>query len=339
MAFFDMPSITEYVESTGDEEMIAAWAETKEASQATKDATVAVSADTIDSTADLGEPGKTTVTDVPEWMKQYYANLFGSATDLIFTQDEQGNITGIKPPTTPEAAAFHAQMTPEQQQALQAMQGQIGTEAGISAQDTLQLATQALTRLQDPSQNPYLQRAVQGAIDPIYQRLQEQVLPGLRGAAVGSGNLGSSRQGIAEALASSRASQAAGDVTSRMYSDAFQQGLGQYNQLLGMMPGFQQALFTPQQNIYDAGLVQQQQQQALQDKQYQQAQWEAMYPFWALEQYGSYIGGDFGGTQTEYEAPGTDDGGFTPDDPTDDTVYDSYEDYWKSIQPTEGVGL
>lgn len=61
----------------------------------------------------------------------------------------------------------------------------------------------------NPAENPYLTRALQSGIDQsgqafrtqlgdITQNLQRNVLPGIRGGAIASGQFGSSRQGIAE---------------------------------------------------------------------------------------------------------------------------------------------
>ncbi len=51
------------------------------------------------------------------------------------------------------------------------------------------------------SQNPYFAPALQAAFQPVTQNLMENVLPGIRGAAIQSGGLGGSRQGIAEGKA------------------------------------------------------------------------------------------------------------------------------------------
>lgn len=73
--------------------------------------------------------------------------------------------------------------------------------------------------------NPYLQQAVTGAIRPMLDQYNETVLPGIRSGAVQTGQYGGSRQGIAEGIASGKLSRNIGDVSSQMYSNAYQQGM------------------------------------------------------------------------------------------------------------------
>jgi hypothetical protein len=88
----------------------------------------------------------------------------------------------------------------------------------------------------DITQQPGLQGNIEAATRPITQALTEQALPAIRDSAERSGNFGSSRQGIAEGLASGRASQAIGDATSGLVSKAYQTNVDAQLKALGLLP-------------------------------------------------------------------------------------------------------
>jgi len=73
--------------------------------------------------------------------------------------------------------------------------------------------------------NPYLQKAVQGAINPILDNYNEQILPGIRSNAIQAGQYGGSRQGVAEGIAAGKVARNIGDISSQFYSNAYGQGL------------------------------------------------------------------------------------------------------------------
>ena len=86
-------------------------------------------------------------------------------------------------------------------------------------------AMQQLLAAGDPSSNPYFQQAVQSAIRPVTQQFQEQVMPGIKSGAIGAGQMGSSRQGVAEGIASRGYMDTVGDITANMGNSAYAQGL------------------------------------------------------------------------------------------------------------------
>ena len=53
----------------------------------------------------------------------------------------------------------------------------------------------------DISQNPFFQSSVQASLNPFIRSFQQQVLPNIRSQAVGVGQEGSSREGIAQGMA------------------------------------------------------------------------------------------------------------------------------------------
>jgi len=88
-------------------------------------------------------------------------------------------------------------------------------------------AQQFLTNpgLLSPDSNPFLAQTAQAATSPIMQALMEQILPSIRGGAIGAGGFGGSRQGIAEGIASRGALKQIGDTTANIFSNAYEQGL------------------------------------------------------------------------------------------------------------------
>ena len=97
---------------------------------------------------------------------------------------------------------------------------------------------QGLLSAGDPSSNPYFQQAVQSAIRPLTEQFTEQVLPSIRSGAIGAGQTGSSREGVAQGIASRGYLDAVGDITSGMGNQAYAQGL----QALGAGAGIGQGL-------------------------------------------------------------------------------------------------
>ena len=162
------------------------------------------------------------------------SNLYGYAGGLF--NQFQGNPQSL-------IAGF----TPTQQQGQQMALGSAGQLGNLANQ-----GNQAYGNLlqSDPSQNPYFASALQASFNPFIQNFQNSILPGLRSDAVGVGQAGSSRAGIAQGLASQGLLQQLGNITANMGNNAFNQG--QQNQLsaLGQLPQLQQANLAPS-NVYN----------------------------------------------------------------------------------------
>lgn len=87
-----------------------------------------------------------------------------------------------------------------------------------------------------PQNNPALQGSIDAAVRPIQQQLTESTLPAIRDSAERTGNFGSSRQGIAEGLASGRASQAIGDASSKLVNENYKTNVDAQLKALGLLP-------------------------------------------------------------------------------------------------------
>ena len=103
------------------------------------------------------------------------------------------------------------------------------------------------------AQNPY----IGGVADVIQKRLgrqfTENINPAIRSGAVASGQLGGSRQALAQGLAARGTQEATGDALAQLYGDAYGQGLSQQARGVGFAPAIMQAGMMPFQTIGDVG--------------------------------------------------------------------------------------
>lgn len=170
------------------------------------------------------------------------------------------------PPTTYQGSGV-AGFNPTQ---LGAQSNLLGA-AGGGQTDLASGATAANQYLMDPSiltpeSNPALQGYINAANRSVDQGLLFNDLPGIRQEAVQDGQFGSSRQGIAEGLASGMASQARGDNASRIASAGYGQGLDAMKFGIGATPSTQGSLLAPGATEAAVGDVQQGMSQALLDE-------------------------------------------------------------------------
>ena len=117
----------------------------------------------------------------------------------------------------------------------------------------------------DVNQNPYFQQAMQSAIRPLTQNYQENVLSGNEDQALASGQYGSSRHGVADALSSRDYMNAVGDVTANMGSQAYGQGLNTMMQSLGQAGNVQNMGLFGANTMQNVGAQQQGMNQAMLD--------------------------------------------------------------------------
>lgn len=143
------------------------------------------------------------------------------------------------------------------------------------------------TDLLDPSSNPYLAQSAEAAIRPVTQALTEQWLPNVRSDAILNRGYGGDRQGIAEGIALRGAAQSAGDVSSRMFSDAYQRGLSTIGNNLGQIP-----------QAFNFGSLPYQTQQDIGGQRQEQRLFEQQAPWQQLQNYQNIVGGQYGGTTT-----------------------------------------
>lgn len=158
----------------------------------------------------------------------------------------------------------------------------------------------------DVNNNPYLAQAARGAITPIAQALTEEALPAIRSGAIQTGQYGGSRQGLAEGTAIGKASRAMGDITSNMYSNAYQQGLDTMTKAMLFGPQVMQLSQMPAQTLEQLGAAKEADEaQKLQEQMYRYEYGQKL-PYTKLSDYLGLLQGASGyGTTTGItNAPG-----------------------------------
>lgn len=116
------------------------------------------------------------------------------------------------------------------------LQNQIGQMQG---------AQSAMLNAPNLGNNPWVQDLAQRTNQRISEDFNNNVMPGINSGAIGAGQMGSSRHGIAQGLAAGKAAQAMGDSTSRLYSDAYQAGLNQQAKGMAFAPQTMQNSMLP----------------------------------------------------------------------------------------------
>lgn len=148
----------------------------------------------------------------------------------------------------------------------------------------------------DVNNNPAINGMIEKATRPITQQLLESTLPAIRSGAESTGNFGSSRQGIAEGLASGRASQAVGDATSNIVNSAYQQNVDAQLKALGLLPQTTNNLTTGAITTSGVGDVQQALQQALLNQRVSNFNYDQYAPFLQSQDLVNLLSGIPGGT-------------------------------------------
>lgn len=155
---------------------------------------------------------------------------------------------GITLPTGSSVAPFNPTQTSAQNMVLSRVAGMNnGADEGMNASN-FALSGDIL----NPNSNPGLRGTIDAATRPLFQNLTESVLPSIRGEANTLGNIGSSRQGIAEGIASRGTMDAAGDAASKIGFSGYQSGLDAQMRALGLLP---QTLGAQTQGAQAAGAV------------------------------------------------------------------------------------
>jgi hypothetical protein len=81
--------------------------------------------------------------------------------------------------------------------------------------------------------NPVLQNQIRQGQQDINRNMQENILPSIANSAVGTGNVGSSRRGVAEGIAMRGAMEQGSDLATNLQANAYNQGINQAGQWAG----------------------------------------------------------------------------------------------------------
>lgn len=145
--------------------------------------------------------------------------------------------------------------------------------------------------------NPYLQQAIQAAINPMVRNATSVggSIYNTGDEALSAGQWGGTRHGVSEGIARTNLQQQIGDVSSRMASDAYTSGLDTSSRALALAPGVQQMGTSPGQMLDAVG----QQKQAYEQQAIQESidRWNFSQnlPGAKLAQFQGAVTGGFGG--------------------------------------------
>lgn len=186
-----------------------------------------------------------------------------------------------------------AGFTPQQLQALQQQEAQAGSLSRFTPQ-----AEAGIQQLLSGQINPIFEQQAQQQANFLQRNFERNVLPTIGDQFQGSGQFGSSRQGIAEGIAASDLNQDIQRQTSNIFATGAQQAQqGQQFALsnLGSLLGQAQA---PSQQLFNVGSQFQQQNQAQLTDQLQRNLALQQLPLAELQAFQGLISGNYGGTTT-----------------------------------------
>lgn len=189
-------------------------------------------------------------------------------------------------------AGFDPNQVAGQEQAL----GAAGTIGNMASSGAGALTDWFSPGALDVQNNPNVRSSIDSATRPIYENLTQTALPAVRSSSAQTGNFGGSRQGIAEGLAMQGASNAAGDVSSRISSDAYNTNVKAQLSALGLLPQTQQAQLAEATTTSGVGDVRQQQQQRLLDETVGNFNYDQYAPFLQSKEIMSLLSGLPGGS-------------------------------------------
>lgn len=160
-------------------------------------------------------------------------------------------------------------------------------------------AQQDMLSAADVANNPYVNNMIDSGMRRMNQNLQENILPGIDRGAVGSGQFGGSRHGVAQGIAMRGNQEALGDYQAKLQHDAYKAGLDQRIAGTALNPIINEAGLGQSQAVADMGAYRRGEQElALQD-QMDRFAYNEQQPYANLNQYlGQLAGAPWGSTST-----------------------------------------
>lgn len=163
----------------------------------------------------------------------------------------------------------------------------------------------------DPATNPSLAAYQKSAVKPIYDNLNETTLPNLSantatGAGGISANVGGSREGIAQGLATKAADETAGSTEANIANAGYGQGLNAMLSATGQAPTIAASSTIPGTIQSTVGDVQQQQQQSVLNANNASAQFAQFLPMLKAQFLTQLASGTPGGSTTAVGTSNTD---------------------------------
>lgn len=252
-----------------------------------------------------GGNSTTTVQEADPWdVQQPYLKFLFEEAQKLYAGDEEAGIAPQTPQYYPDQTV--APYAPAEQHAQRRL-AEYSTGAQAQGAQQANAANQWLIHnVMNPETNSYLQAHAQGAIDPVMDRLQEDVLPQIQGRAIASGvSPNGAPQQINEALAIDRATENAFNTTADIYSTAYGQNLEAAQRSLALAPSLAQMPVDAIQNQALAGQMSREYTQALIDADRAKWNFEQQVPWDALGSYQALVQGAYGGQGTAMNQAGS----------------------------------
>ena len=233
--------------------------------------------------------GGTTINKTEPWAEQkpYLLDVFKNAQQIYQTH-------------TPQAFPDNttAPYTQQEQTALQNLWDYANTQAPQFIGKVTVANEFALGDVLNPASNVALQQAAAGAVRPVFEQLQQGVIPQIQSEALKMGQYGGSRQQAATTQAIDRAVQDALDTTAKMYSDNYANSLNAFTRGLAIAPAVQQLQTAPMQLQSAVGEAYRNYEQSLINDAIARWNFEQNLPYEKLAQYATAVNGGYGGTST-----------------------------------------
>lgn len=157
-----------------------------------------------------------------------------------------------------------ANLTPDQLRAIE-MTRKAATDVGdYTSGLTGVMGTYMDPGFMSPENNPWMGDYVSSAIRPVTERFTEGILPAIRGSArmTGGSDYGSTRQGVAEGIATRGYLDTVGDISSKMYGNLYGTNIGAQQRAMSMSPMIASMMGMPASMVGRAGDILQKQEQA-----------------------------------------------------------------------------
>jgi hypothetical protein len=222
-----------------------------------------------------------TVQKADPWVGQqpYLTDIFGEAQRLY----RQGPMEFF--PGRTYAAPSERTLQAEEMIAQEALGGQ-----QAMAQQVAQAQQFGLMQPQMLQYNPYLAGATEAALRPVYGQAQGLLQQARRGATQ-AGQLGGTRQAILEQGVIADYLQKAGDISSQMYSKAYQDAIDAQQRAISLAPSVMQMGLAPAQTLGQVGLAEQARQQQAIDEARARFEFGQQAPQQALRDYSAIAAG------------------------------------------------
>ena len=162
-----------------------------------------------------------------------------------------------------------------------------------------QEAYKSMLNAPDVSNNPWVQNLTDVTASRIGDQFQENIMPGITSRAIGAGQLGSSRQGIAEGMAAKSSQQAIADATAGQMSRAYDQGLTQQARGMAFAPQTVGMGFGPASAITSVGDKYRAETEKALREDILRWQFAKESPWEDLGKYQQFVQGNYGGTTNQ----------------------------------------